>query len=76
MYQVPSEEFLRQNQIKQNKQGKKYGMILMVGSVLITLILGFFAYRSFEKYSWSETTGTVTYTDLYKGSLNSNDARS
>lgn len=60
MYQVPSEEFLRQNEIKQKKQGKKWGMILMAGSVIITIILGFLAYRSFEKYSWSETKGTVT----------------
>lgn len=70
MYQVPSEEFLRQNQIKQNKQGKKWGLILMAGSVIITIVLGLLAYQSFEKYSWSETTGTVTVSTHFEDILN------
>lgn len=60
MYQVPSEEFLRKNEIEKNKRGKKIGILFMIGSVIITIIFGFLAYRSFEKYSWSETKGKVT----------------
>jgi hypothetical protein len=74
MYQVPSEEFLRQNEINQNKRGKKIGILFMVGSVLITIILGFFAYRSFEKYSWSETKGTVSNSSYFE-SITDDEAR-
>lgn len=76
MYQVPSEEFLKQNEIKQNKNGKIIGIIFMLGSILLTIFFGLSAYKSFEKYSWSETTGTVTATDFYRGSSSGNDSRS
>jgi hypothetical protein len=70
MYQVPSEEFLRQNQLKQNQRGKKIGILFMLGSVIITIIFGFLAYQSFEKYSWSETKGTVSYSDFTRDLIN------
>lgn len=70
MYQVPSEEFLRQNEINQNKRGKKIGILFMIGSVVITIIFGFLAYRSFEKYSWSETKGTVTNSTFFESVTN------
>jgi hypothetical protein len=75
MYQVPSEEFLRQNEIKQKQQGKKWGIILVVASVIITIVLGLVAYQSLEKYSWSETTGTVTYS-TYTREVTTDEARS
>lgn len=74
MYQVPSEEFLRENEIKQNKRGKKIGILFMLGSILMTLILGFVAYRSLEKYTWSETTGTVTSSSYFE-SITEDEAR-
>lgn len=66
MYQVPSEDFLRQNEINQNKRGRKIGILFMVGSVIVTIIFGFLAYRSFEKYSWSETKGKVTHSTYFE----------
>lgn len=70
MYQVPSEEFLRQNEIKQNKRGKTIAILFMIGSVVITIIFGFLAYQSFQKYSWSETKGTVTNSTFFESVAN------
>lgn len=76
MYQVPSEEFLRQNEIKQKRYGKIIGIIFIVGSILLTIFFGYSAYRSLDKYSWSETKGTVTNTDFFRGSSSENNSRS
>jgi hypothetical protein len=76
MYQVPSEEFLRENEIKQKKYGKIIGIIFMVASFLLTIFFGYSAYQSFDKYAWSETQGTVTYSEIFRGSTNQNNSRS
>ncbi|KXK14628.1 MAG: hypothetical protein UZ14_CFX002001053 [Chloroflexi bacterium OLB14] len=60
MYQVPSEEFLRKNEIEKNKRGKKNWHFVYDRLGNHYHYFGFLAYRSFEKYSWSETKGKVT----------------
>lgn len=54
-------EVLRANEAKMNKRGKAIGIIMMVGSVFLTVILGIAAYSStLQRINWMQTSGTVT----------------
>lgn len=54
-------EVLRANETKMNKRGKIIGPVMMVGSVLLSVILGIIAYGStIQRINWSQTSGTVT----------------
>ena len=58
-------EVLRANEIRMNKRGKVIGIAMMVGSVLLTLILGWLAYSSsLQRINWLETNGTVTRSEF------------
>lgn len=68
-------EILKANEEKMNKRGKVIGIAMMAGAILLTLVFGFLAYQSFERYSWSETKGKVTYS-TYTRDVTTDDARS
>lgn len=54
-------EVLRANEIKMKKRGKVIGIMMMVGSVFLTVILGIVAYSStLQRINWIQTSGTVT----------------
>lgn len=67
-------EVLRTNDEKMNKRGKIIGTTMMIGSFLITILFGFLAFQSFQKYSWSETKGKVTVS-IYTREASTDQAR-
>ena len=54
-------EVLRANEVKMKKRGKIIGIVMMAGSVLLTVILGIVAYSStLQRINWLQTSGIVT----------------
>jgi hypothetical protein len=54
-------EVLRANEAKMKKRGKLIGITMMVGSILLTVILGIVTYSStLQRINWLQTNGTVT----------------
>ena len=54
-------EVLHANEIKMKKRGKVIGIMMMVGAVFLTVILGIVAYSStLQRINWIQTSGTVT----------------
>lgn len=63
-------EVLRANEAKMNKRGKTIGIGMMVGSVLVTLILGVLAYSStLQRINWLKTDGVVTRSESTKDTI-------
>jgi hypothetical protein len=67
-------EVLRANEIKMQKRGKIIGIVMMVGSVLLTVILGIVAYgSSIQRITWLRTSGTVTRSESNSDIINNEE---
>ena len=67
-------EVLRANEIKMQKRGKVIGIVMMVGSVLLTVILGIVAYGStIQRITWLQTSGTVTRSESNSDIINNEE---
>ena len=67
-------EVLRANEIKMQKRGKIIGIVMMVGSVLLTVILGIVAYGStIQRITWLQTSGTVTRSESNSDIINNEE---
>ncbi len=59
-------EVLRANETKMKKRGKTIGIVMMVGSVLLSVILGVIAYTStLQRINWQQTSGSVTRSESH-----------
>lgn len=52
---------LQENQVRMNKRGKIIGSLMIAGSLLLTIVFGFSAWRSIQILNWNQTEGIVTY---------------
>ncbi|MBK7450872.1 MAG: DUF3592 domain-containing protein [Anaerolineales bacterium] len=68
-------ETLRANETKMNKRGKLIGATMMIGSIILTLVLGTIAYFStIQRLNWLETSGRVT-NSFFTRDINRNEEK-